>query len=152
MDPHRRDSQQSWQLSMVLLHSISPTPESGSQVFITVFDGPSPKCFAQPVDRQSCQANNISSALEKKKERFQEVLSPSCSISHKISKSDSSSGQPVKSREEPLLVMVGVRKNCPVTERLFKKTSKTSSKPRTGTFGAKSSKNAENKSNSSKRT
>ena len=63
------DSYQSRRRSMVLLHSISPTP--GSQVFILVFDVPSPKCFAQPGHRHSCQASNTGSALEKRKEIFE---------------------------------------------------------------------------------
>ena len=53
---------------MVLLRSISPTP--GSQVFILVFDVPSPKCFTQPGDRHSCQASNAG----KKKGNFQKIL------------------------------------------------------------------------------
>ena len=40
---------------------------------ILVFDVPSPKCFAQPGDRHSCQGSNTGS-LEKKKENFQILL------------------------------------------------------------------------------
>ena len=60
---------------MVLLRSISPTP--GSQVFILVFDVPSPKCFAQLGDRHSNQASNIGSVLEKRKEIFKNTRSRS---------------------------------------------------------------------------
>ena len=42
----------------------------GSQVFILVFDVPSPKCFAQTGDRHSCQAGNTGSALKIRKEIF----------------------------------------------------------------------------------
>ena len=66
------DSYQSRRRSMVLLRSISPTPEV-DQVFILVFDVPSPKCFAQPGDRHSCQGSNTGS-LENKKENFQKLL------------------------------------------------------------------------------
>ena len=75
---------------MVLLRSISPTPEV-DQVFILVFDVPSPKCFAQPGDRHSCQESNTGS-LEKRR-KFQKLL----------------------------VVVVGVRKKCPVKERSFQK-------------------------------
>ena len=67
--PHRT-TYQSRQWSMILLRSISPTP--GSQVFILVFDVPSPKCFAQTGDRHSCQASNTGSALAKTSCRQQE--------------------------------------------------------------------------------
>ena len=60
------DSYQSRRRSMVLLRSISPTP--GSLVSILVFDVPSQKCFALTGDRHSCQASNIGSAWEKRKE------------------------------------------------------------------------------------
>ena len=62
------DSYQSRRRSMVLLRSISPTPEV-DQVFILVFDVPSLKCFAQPGDRHSCQGSNTGS-LEKRKKIF----------------------------------------------------------------------------------
>ena len=79
---------------MVLLRSISPTP--GSQVFILVFDVPSPKCFAQPGDHHSSQPINTGSSLEKKKGNF-----------FKFSKIP--------------VVVDGVRKKCPVTELSFQK-------------------------------
>ena len=62
------DSYQSRQRLMVLLRTISPTPRS--QVFIQVFEVPSPKCFAQPGDHHSCQSSNTGSALEKKERKF----------------------------------------------------------------------------------
>ena len=57
---------------MVLLRSILPTP--GSQGAILVFGVLSPKCFAQPGDRHSCQASNTGFALEKRKEIFKKIL------------------------------------------------------------------------------
>ena len=42
--------------------------------FFLVFNVPSPKCFAQPGDRHSCQASNTGSALEKRKEIFKKIL------------------------------------------------------------------------------
>ena len=60
------DSYQSRRRSMVLLRSISPTPEV-DQVFILVFDVPSPKCFAQPGDRHRCQGSNTGSLKKRKK-------------------------------------------------------------------------------------
>ena len=48
------DLKQSRRRWTVLLRSILPSP--GSQIFILVFDVPSPKCFAQPGDHHSCQA------------------------------------------------------------------------------------------------
>ena len=51
------DSCQSRRWSMVLLRSISPT--QGSQVFILVFDVPSPKWVAQLGDRHSGRADNL---------------------------------------------------------------------------------------------
>ena len=62
------DSYQSRRRSMVLLRSISPTLEV-DQVFILVFDVPSPKCFPQPGDRHSSQGSNTGS-LEKRKKIF----------------------------------------------------------------------------------
>ena len=79
---------------MVLLRSISPT--HGSQVFILVFDVPSPKCFAQLWDRHGGQVSNIGSVLEKRKEFFQKRL-------------------------VVVVHVVGVCKKCPVTERSFQK-------------------------------
>ena len=108
-----------------VLRSISPTP--GSQVFILVFDVPSPKCFAQPGDRHSYQARNIGSALEKKKGSVQKY---SWSLSE-------------------------FAKKCPVAEQSFQKTSKTSSKPKAPepeSLAPNFSKVRETKKNSSKRT
>ena len=65
---------------------------AGGEVFILVFDVPSPKCFAQPGDRHSCQGSNTGSSLEKRK-KIQKLL----------------------------MVVVGVRKKCPVTERSFQR-------------------------------
>ena len=42
----------------------------GSQVFILVFNVPSPQCFAQHGDHHSCQASNTGSSLEERKEIF----------------------------------------------------------------------------------
>ena len=55
------------------------SPKPGSQDFILVFDVPSPKCFAQPGDHHSCQANNIASALEKRR-KFSKKYSYSKSV------------------------------------------------------------------------
>ena len=87
---------------MVLLRSIPPTP--GSRVFFLVFDVPSPKCFAQTWDRHSCQASKTGAALEKKKGNFQEI--------------------------RVVIVRVRKKKKCPVTERSFKMSPKTSWKPK----------------------
>ena len=57
---------------MVLLRSVSPT--HGSQVFILVFDVPSPKCFAQLGDRHSGQASSIGSVLEKERKFSKKIL------------------------------------------------------------------------------
>ena len=85
---------------MVLLRKISPTP--GNQVFILVFEVPSPKCFAQPGDRHSCQSSNTGSALERKKENFQKTRGRNRSS----------------------------QKNAWRRSGVFKKASKTSSKPK----------------------
>ena len=112
------DSYQSRRRSMVLLRSISPTP--GSRVFILVFDVPSPKWFAQSWDRHSCQASKTGSALEKRKEKFQEIL----------------------------VVVVRVRKNARWRERSFQKEHQNivqTKSHRAWTFGAKSLKSAGNR-------
>ena len=76
------DSCQSRRQSMVLLRSIAPT--HGSQVFILVFDVPSPKCFAQLGDRHSCQVSNIGSVVEKRKGKNTCGRSPSSRSSQKM--------------------------------------------------------------------
>ena len=75
------------------------------EVFILVFDVPSPKCFSQLGDLHSGQASNISSVLEERKEIFQKNTCGRSPCSRSWQK-------------------------CPVTERSFQKTSKTSSKPK----------------------
>ena len=91
---------------------------------------PSPKCFAQPGDRHRCQASNTGSALEKRKELLKNTRGRSWS-SQKI-----------------LVVVVGVRKNCPVTEQSFQKDLQDifeTKGTRAWTFGAKSFQSAGNK-------
>ena len=95
---------------MVLLRTILPT--RGSQVFILVFEVPSPKCFAQPGDRHSCQSSNTGSAWKKRKKIFKKVV-----------------------------VVIGVPKKMPVTERSFQKDLQDiveTKSPRARMFGAKS--------------
>ena len=70
--------------------------------FILVFNVPSPKCFAQPGDHHSCQASNTGSALERRK---------------KFSKNTRG-----RSRSS--------QKHARWRSGVFKKTSKTSSKPK----------------------